>query len=153
MPYQVKRATVEAFFKAFDSRDFEAVAEFIADDIYWSINGPIDLIPFCGERRGRASVLDIILNRAPAVLPKRRFVPEVILVDGDRAAILSRVHATHQGGRPVSYRMTQFLKFHDDKLVEYLSVLDSFDAAEQVSGHRLDASDTAVSGMPDLVPI
>jgi len=40
-------------------------------------------------------VLDVIIHQVPSVLPTREFIPDVKLVDGDRAAILGRLHGTH----------------------------------------------------------
>jgi hypothetical protein len=40
--------------------------------------------------------------------------------------------------RNISYRTAQFLRFANEKLVEFLAVIDSFDAVEQVLGHPID---------------
>ena len=40
-------------------------------------------------------------------------------------------------GHAISYRIAQFFRFHDQKVVEYVSLIDSFDAAEQVLGRPL----------------
>jgi hypothetical protein len=70
-----------------------------------------------------------------SVLPTRDFIPHVKLVDGDRAAILGRLHGTHfLDGRAINYRVTRFVKSRNGRPVKYLSVLDSFDAAEQMLG-------------------
>ncbi|MGI8525037.1 MAG: nuclear transport factor 2 family protein [Pseudolabrys sp.] len=74
----------------------------------------------------------------------QKFVADIKLIEGDRAAILGRLHAKHYAdGRTISYRIAHFMKFKNDRLVDYRSVLDSFDAAEQVLGHRLDAMNGA----------
>lgn len=97
-------------------------------------------------------MLDVIIHQVPSVLPTREFIPDVKLVDGDRAAILGRLHGTHfLDGRSINYRISHFMKFRNGRLVEYLSVLDSFDAAEQMLGHRLDGADTAPVESEDSV--
>jgi ketosteroid isomerase-like protein len=144
MTYAVARKVVEGFYDAVTRRDFGAVATYIDDNIVWSISGPVDLLPFCGERRGKQAVLDVLEFEIPGVLPNREFLTEAFLVDGDRAAILGRVHAIYgRDSRPISYRTTHFMRFRNDRLIEYLSVADSFDAAEQVLGHRIDAQPSA----------
>ena len=156
MANQVTRAVVEGFYNALAKRDFDTVASYIDDNISWSISGPVDLLPFCGQRSGKAAVLDVIVQQVPKILPTRKFVADIKLIDGDRAAILGRLHAKHSAdGRTISYRIAHFMKFKNDKLVEYLSVLDSFDAAEQVLGHRLDTVEgaTLVPGHGSLVVV
>ena len=62
---------------------------------------------------------------------------EEILIEGERAATFMRLSAIHAAtGRAVSYRCAQFLRFSDGELVEFRAPIDSFDAAEQVLGHR-----------------
>ncbi len=107
MPEKVTREFVDAFYSALTRRDVKALTAMIDEDTHWSISGPVDLLPFCGERRGKEGVLDVIINQVPSVLPSRDFIPEVRLVDADRAAILGRLHGTHfLDGRAINYRIT-----------------------------------------------
>ena len=46
----------------------------------------------------------------------------------------------------ISYRLAHFLRFRDGKIVENLSLLDSFDAVEQVLGMPLTGHDCATIG-------
>ncbi|HEY5379206.1 MAG TPA: hypothetical protein VIJ78_06660, partial [Pseudolabrys sp.] len=50
---------------------------------------------------------------------------------------LNRLCARSTDGRVISYRLAHFLHFRDGKIVENLSLIDSFDAVEQVLGHPL----------------
>jgi ketosteroid isomerase-like protein len=134
MTQPVPRALVEDFYCALSERDFDRLAEFLDDDVVWAICGPVDLLPFCGERRGKGLVLKLLGADIPAFLSQRRFLPSCMVVDGDRAAILGRLMATlREGGRSISYRITHFMRFRDGKLVEYESIMDSFDAVEQLA--------------------
>ena len=139
MAEPVPRAIVDAFYKVYATRDAERIAEFLHDDVEWTISGPIDYLRFCGMHRGKAAVLDLIKRQVPAVLRVFSFVPDSIVVDGDRAAMLSRQSAKRAvDGRVISYRVANFMRFRDGKVIENLSLLDSFDAVEQVLGHPLD---------------
>jgi ketosteroid isomerase-like protein len=143
----VPRSVVEAFHQAYADRDAKRIAEFLDDDVQWSINGPVDLLHFCGSRRGKAAVIDLIFRLLPETFRGSRFATEARLVDGDRAATLSRLNATKSdNGRMVSYRVAQFVRFRDCKVIEYVSIIDSFDAVEQVLGHTLPVHD----GIPPL---
>ena len=53
MTTHVSRNAVIAFFQAYSSRDPVRIAPFIADDVEWMIVGPVDLLHFCGPRKGR----------------------------------------------------------------------------------------------------
>ena len=134
---ETMREIAEAFYRAYSERDSAAMAEFIADDVEWTISGPVDLLPFCGTRHGKAAVIDLVDNAVPAVFRVFSFVLDQLLVDGDRVASLNRLCARSTDGRVISYRLAHFLHFRDGKIVENLSLIDSFDAVEQVLGHPL----------------
>jgi ketosteroid isomerase-like protein len=134
----VPRAVVDAFYTAYASRDVTKIADFIHDEVEWTISGPVDYLRFCGTHRGKAAVLDLIHRQVPEVLRVFSFVPDAIVVDGDQVATLSRQSAKRTAdGRVISYRVANFIRFRDGKVIENLSLLDSFDAVEQVLGHPL----------------
>lgn len=153
MAYEVPRSVVEAFYKVYAARDVDKIAQFLDDDAQWTISGPVDLLPFCGAHRGKAGVIDLIGRQIPMVLRTFNFVPEAILVQGDRAAMLSRQSSRRtKDGRTMSYRVANFMRFRDGKLLENLSLIDSFDVVEQVLGHPLARSNGARGG-DDLVAV
>jgi ketosteroid isomerase-like protein len=134
----VPRSVVDAFFKVYALRDADKVAEFLDDRVEWTISGPIDYLAFCGTHRGKAAVLDLIRTSVPQVLRVHSFVTEYILVDGDRVAALSRQSSRRASdGRGMSFRVANFMRFRNGKLVENISLIDTFDAVEQVLGHPL----------------
>jgi Ketosteroid isomerase-related protein len=138
----VDRSYVEAYFDAFAARDTKAFAGFLHDDVCWTISGPIDVIPYCGVYRGKAAVLDVMERRARNVLSVVRISRENFLVQGNRGAALTRLTACLAAdGRTVSYRVANFFRFEDGKLIENMSLMDSFDAAEQMLGHAIDVGD------------
>ena len=138
------RDYVESFRSARLSRDPRRIAPYIDDDVDWLLTGPIELLSFCGHRRGRAAVLDCITKLQPAVLNVQKVELSALLIDGDRAATFSRLIGVQPGtGRTISYRQAQFLRFCDGKIVEYRGIIDSFDAAEQMIGHPLALANSA----------
>jgi ketosteroid isomerase-like protein len=151
MSYSVSRAVVEAFYRAYASRDAQKVAPFLDDDVEWSISGPVGLLPFCGTHCGKAAVLDLIARQVPAVFRVFSFEPETMLVDGEHASMLSRQLARgSDDGRVLSFRVANFIRFRNDRLIRNLSLLDSFDAVEQVLGHALAGGRAAAN---DLVAV
>jgi hypothetical protein len=86
---------VEGFYKALASADFDALAPYLADDVVWTISGPVDVLPFCGPRHGKDLVLKLLERDIPVFLEKRR--------------------------------QAQFVRFENEKVVEYVSIIDSFE--------------------------
>jgi ketosteroid isomerase-like protein len=106
----VPRAVVEAFYHALSVRDMAALANFLDDDVVWTISGPVDILPFCGQRVGKGLVMKLLGRDSPTLLSERRFVAKTMLVDGDRAAVLGRLTATKRAsGQAISYRIAHFI--------------------------------------------
>jgi ketosteroid isomerase-like protein len=139
MSTHVSPDLIESYFGACMSRDPERVAPFLHDDVEWSCTGPVDILHFCGTRRGKSAVLDVIVRLAPSVILLKQMELEEILVDRDRAATFMQLTAIHTASnRTVSYRCAQFLRFRDSKLIQFRALIDSFDAAEQMLGHPIE---------------
>ena len=58
----VPRSVVDAFYEAWAARDADRVLTFLTDDVEWTISGPVDVLPFCGSRRGREAVRQLIVH-------------------------------------------------------------------------------------------
>lgn len=154
MGYAVPRAVAETFYQVYAAREVEKIAAFLHDDVEWTISGPVAVLPFCGIHRGKADVLDLIKRRVPEVIRVFSFLPEEFLVEGDQVATLNRLSARRtDDGRVISYRVANFIRFRDDKVIENLSLLDSFDAVEQVLGHSLAVHDGQTTDEDDLVAV
>ena len=154
MAYEVPRSVVEAFYAVYATRDADKIADFLHDDIEWTISGPVDYLTYCGTYRGKAAVVDLIKRQIPQVLRPSAFVAESIVVDGDQAAMLSRKFSRRSADdHAISYRVANFMRFLDGKVVENISLIDSFDAAEQVLGRPLGAHEGPGSDRGGLVSV
>lgn len=139
-PTAVPRQVVEAFYDAYSRRDFARVADFLDDDVDWSVIGPVDVIHFCGRHRGKAAAMEFFLRKVPDVMAISAFRVEELLVDGDRAAAFARLWAhCHRTNRRISYRLSHLVHFRNEKVVRFCSMIDSFDAAEQMLGYPIAA--------------
>jgi ketosteroid isomerase-like protein len=153
MTEPVSRVVVEGFYQALACCDMQALAPYLDDEVVWTISGPVDILQFCGQRRGKAVVLKLLDRDIPLLLAKRRLVPQAMLVDGDRAAVFGKLMASRcDVGHPISYRIAQFVCFRDGKVIDYVSIIDSFDAVEQVLGHPLVCDERAAAD-GDLVVV
>lgn len=145
----ITREFVFEFLRMRQVGDPVQLAGYLDDDVDWLVSGPVDFLPQCGQRRGKASVIDMVCRIAPGTFGSRDFEIDHLLVHGDYAATLSRFHATHAAtGRQISYRCAHFMRFRDGKLVWYRGLIDSFSATEQVMGHELD-----LAHAPELVAL
>jgi ketosteroid isomerase-like protein len=149
----VNRQMLDAFNRAYTARDLEALSRMIDDNATWSISGPVELLEFCGTRHGKAAVLDMVGRLLPEFFAVTGLMQESVVIDGDRAATLSRLSGRRNDGRAISYRIAQFIRFCDGKVTDYCSVIDSFDAAEQVLGHRIELDGIARPGVGDMVAV
>ena len=137
----VSRQRVRDFYEARMLLDPDAIAQFLHDDVEWTVAGPVDLFPFCGQHHGKGAVMDAMVRVAPSVFKVTKLNLDELLVDGDRAAAFNRLAAIQSGtGRTITYQRAEFFQFRDDKILIYRSVLDSFDAAEQMLGHAINTS-------------
>jgi ketosteroid isomerase-like protein len=142
MTQAVPRAVVEGFYQALTDCDMDTFASYLDDNVVWTISGPVDVLQFCGQHRGKDAVLKLVGRDIRAILSERRFNPDTMLIDGDRVAVLGKLTAKRRdAGHAISYRIAQFLRFRDNKLVDYVSLLDSFDAVEQMLGQPLALPD------------
>ena len=142
------RPIVEAFYRASAERDVARVASLLAGDGDWLVQGPVDVFPFLGQRRGKAAVLDGYREIA-CKLDVTGYEVEKLLVDGDRAAALIRITAVVvMTGKVMSVRTSQFSRFRGGKLAQMHAVLDTFDMVEQTIGRPLDVLSPDI----DMVP-
>jgi ketosteroid isomerase-like protein len=143
MTTAISHQTVRDYFKACVSRDPVRIAAMLDDEIEWSCTGPVDLLRYCGQRRGKQTVVDNIVRVGPSVIRLTGMDIEEIVIEGDRAVTFTRISAVHNStGRTVSYQCAQFMRFRHGKLMEYRALVDSFDAAEQVLGHSIEVAPT-----------
>ncbi len=146
---------VEDLYEAVAMRDSVRVAAYLTDDVEWHMDGPVGIFPFCGYWRGKAAVLDFLTRLKPSVLPTKRMALEEVVVDGNRAAAFSKVTAMHvQTGRTIVFHCAHFFSIRDGQIASMHCVADTFDAVEQLMGHRIDAyHEPGISISEDIVAI
>jgi ketosteroid isomerase-like protein len=152
MAHTVTRQVVDAFYDAYTTGDRDKLAAILHDDIEWLISGPVAVLLYCGERHGKAQVLELACNILPGVLADLKVWHESVVISGDSVATLNRLTARRRSdGRQIGYRFAHFIRFQDGKVIETLSVIDTFDAAEQMLGHSLAVHDDGVPHAKNLV--
>jgi ketosteroid isomerase-like protein len=133
----VSHATVHELYDAYERRDFERVAALIHDDIGWVIYAPVGVFPFAGPRHGRTDVLEVMdrIAESYALISYKR---EIVIVEGDRAAVMSDVSFKQRATeRMLRFRTANFLRFQDGRVIEFREFINSFDLVEQALGREL----------------
>src|SRR5262249_5281636 len=129
-------------YHALPVRDMAVLANFLHHDVVCTVRGPVAIPPFFGQRVGKALVMKLLGRDSPTLWSSRCFLAKTMLVDGDRASVLGRLTATKRAsGQAISYRIAQFIQFRDKKVVDFVSIIDSFHAVQQLLGYNLDADD------------
>jgi ketosteroid isomerase-like protein len=137
MTEQSTRTVVTDLYAAYERRDFDRVAELIDDDIEWIIYGPMQVFPFAGYRRGKAAVLKALGGIAKDYVLKS-YVPQVIIVEGDQAAVMSDVAFMQRATeRTLHFHLANFLRIQDGRVVEFREFANTFDLVEQALGRML----------------
>ena len=131
------RERVRELYDAYARRDVERIASFIHRDIDWVIFAPISIFPFAGPRRGRAAVLEAMAGISADFLLES-YKPEVMIVEDDRAAVISDVSfMQRKTNRLLRFRVANFLRMQDGQLIEFREFANSFDVVEQALGREL----------------
>jgi len=72
---------------------------------------------------------------SPTLWSRRRFVATTMLVDGDRASVLGRLTGTKRAsGQAISYRIAHFIQFRDEKVIDYVSIIDKLRCRRTIAG-------------------
>jgi len=136
------RELIDTWYDAHKHADLAFFDRILADDVEWTMHGPPQAFPVPNSLCGKRAVLDAIA-RVHESLYVVRNVQREVMIDGDRAAVISdRTVVQRATGRTMVYRVAAFLRFRSDKLVSYQSFYDSFDMLEQVIGQPLEVPDT-----------
>ena len=137
MDSEVTRDLVRRLFDAVVRADTAALAGLIHEDIDWIIYGPIEIFPFEGPRRGRAAVLATIAEIGKLYALKRHD-PVIVVADRDRAAALIDVAFEQRStGRTLTFKLANFFRFRDGKVIEFRELSDTFDVTQQALGRWL----------------
>jgi ketosteroid isomerase-like protein len=137
MSEQSTREVVTDLYDAYERRDFDRVAELIDNDIEWIIYAPMQVFPFAGYRRGKAAVLQALAGIAKDYELKS-YVPQVVVVDGDRAAVMSDVAFMQRATeRTLHFHLANFLRIQNGRLIEFREFANTFDVVEQALGRTL----------------
>ncbi|WP_354141520.1 nuclear transport factor 2 family protein [Bradyrhizobium sp. LB11.1] len=126
-----------ALHSAIKERQPEVLETLIDDDVDWVIHGPIELFPFLGARRGKATVLKVCWQISENVRV-HRFDRESVMLGEDTAASMMRYSLTAlDSNKPINLRLAHFAQFKADRLLNIRVLLDTYELVEQSLGHPI----------------
>jgi ketosteroid isomerase-like protein len=132
------RGIIRNIHDAFTQGDHELFASFYDDNVDWTFHAPVSVFPFLGRRVGKAAVF-LSLNQLYAGYKIEALAAQLVLADGDRAAVISEIAMVQRAsGRTIRCRVASFYRLRDGRVVEYEGFLDSFDAVEQAFGRYIE---------------
>ena len=136
------RQRINRLCSAYAKGDLGFVQNLIDQDVDFISYAPIEIFPCLGKQQGKAAVLES-LKSIHAHFEFLAYHPIFLLVqDNDAAAIIMARLKQRSTGRIVRIMFAQFLRFRDEKIVEFREFMDSFDAVEQVLGRHIRIDDT-----------
>ena len=108
MTEETTRAAVTDLYSAYAGGDGERMAALIADDVDFIIYGPVQVFPFAGHHQGKGAALEALGRIAEDYLLES-YVPQVTVIDGDRAAVMSDVaFRQRSSGRTLRFHIADF---------------------------------------------
>lgn len=131
------RAHIEEIYAAYARGESARFAAALHDDVDWVIYGPVEVFPFMGPRRGKQAVI-VTLGEIAAAYEVQSYRPEVIIVEGNRAAVMSDTSfRQRETNRVLRFRTADFLLVENNLITEFREFANTFDVAEQALGRWL----------------
>ena len=137
------RERIYEIYKTFSDGQFDVLSDMFDERVDFMSNAPHEVFPYLGRLLGRAAVmkgLTAVHQEFEPVL----FVPLRIILDNDQSAgvVVSIELKQRATGRMIRLFAAHFLRFQDNRIVEYRAFLDTFEAVQQVLGREIDLNET-----------
>lgn len=132
MSAELNRQRVLKLFEVFYSGDVEGALARCTDDVAFTANAPIDLLPHMGRRQGKAAMREMWTAVHGRYSEMRCEVP-IIVAEGDQVAANIRVFFRKRSNqRMVQFDIAAFFTLRDGLVASIREVIDTFDLIEQV---------------------
>jgi hypothetical protein len=132
MPENLSRQRVLNFLDTLYSGDVEGALAHCSDDIVFTANAPVDILPHMGSHHGKAGIRKM-WETVHSRYSGTRYEVRTIVAEGDKVAVLLRVFFRKRANdRMVQFDLADFYKLRDGRITEIRELLDSFDLVQQV---------------------
>ena len=134
----LSKKRIYEIYEAFSAGKFDTLRDMFDEHVDFRSYAPSEVFPYLGHRVGRAEAMDA-LRKVHSEFETLTVIPILIVVEGDMAAAIVSIRAIRRAtGHTIYFVAAHFLHFREDRIIEYRSVLDSFEAVKQVLGHEID---------------
>ena len=132
MTEELHRQLVLNFLEVFYSGDVEGALARCTDDVEFTANAPIDLLPHMGHRQGKEAVGEMWRTVRTRYSEMRHEVP-IMVAEGDKVAVVIRVFFRKRSNqRVVQFDIAAFYTFRDGRIAQIREIIDTFDLVQQV---------------------
>ncbi len=140
MTAELNRQRVLNHLNIFYSGDIDGALARCADDIAFTANAPVDLLPHMGHRQGKAAMREMWTAVHARYSDMRCEVP-IIVAEGDRVAANIRVFfRKSSNARMVQFDIAAFYTFREGRIAQIREIIDTFDMVEQVLERDVSAA-------------
>ena len=143
------RQRVLNFLDVYYSGDIEGALARCTDDIEFTANAPVDILPHMGQRRGTAAMREMWTTIHARYSEMRCEVP-IIVAEGDKVAANIRVFFRKRSNqRMVQFDIAAFYTFRDGRIARIREIIDTFDMVQQVL--ERDVSEVLTGGKAEEI--
>jgi len=148
MTAELNRQRLLNFLEVFYSGDIDGALARCTDDIEFTANAPIDLLPHMGHRHGKAAMREM-WTAVHARYSEMRWETPILVAEGDKVAALIRVFFRKRSNqRMVQFDIASFFTLRDGLIAQIREVIDTFDLIEQVLERDVSA---VLTGKPEEI--
>jgi uncharacterized protein len=132
---------IYAVYEVFSAGNFDTLSDMFDERVDFESNAPIEVFPYLGRVLGRAAVIKA-LRAVHAEFESIVFIPLRIIIDGQSAGVIVSIQLKQRTTQhAIRLFAAHFLRFSDNRIVEYRAFLDTFEAVQQVLGRELDLTE------------
>lgn len=148
MTAELNRQRVLNFLEVFYSGDIDGALARCADDIEFTANAPVDLLPHMGHRQGKTAMREMWTAVHARYSELRCEVP-IIVAEGDQVAANIRVFFRKRvNQRMVQFDIATFFTLREGLVARIREIIDTFDLVEQVLERDVSA---VLTGTPEEI--
>jgi uncharacterized protein len=145
---ELNRQRVLSFLEVFYSGDIDGALACCTDDIEFTANAPVDLLPHMGHRQGKAAMREMWTAVHARYSEMRHEVP-ILVAEDDKVATHIRVFFRKRSNqRMVQFDIATFFTLRDGLIARIREIIDTFDLVEQVLERDVSA---VLTGKPEAI--
>jgi len=130
------RQVVRTFYQNYRDRDFNSLAQWLTDDVDFSIEISPDYFPFAGPKHGRDATV-AALKELVGSIEHLQYDEVFTVADGVRACVLIHCKVRDRTtGRESKVDLCDVLELRDGNIAWFREFLDTLSATEQMMGKR-----------------